>query len=328
MKKILLIILAFVLVFLGYKFYEKQNALDAKVSVFYGNVDTKTVDLAFRFLGKIEKISKKEGLRVQKGEDIVFMDDSYLRNSFLNLQTKIKLEEINLEKLKSGYRSEEIEQAKAKYEVAMANLKEAQNTFDRQKKLMQANATSKEMFMNSQTTLEAMRANLNLSKANYEQLKNGYRKEDILAQSELVNSLKIQLQSVELDLNNSVLKSPYDGVLQKIYKEAGSMAGANEPVVEIARMDKFFIRAYIDEPRLGSLKLGAKMRVFSDAKKEPYEGYVSFISSVAEFTPKHIQTQELRADLVYKFEVTLSNADERIKQGMPVHIKFGDDKSN
>ncbi|AHE93604.1 HlyD family efflux transporter periplasmic adaptor subunit [Campylobacter fetus] len=324
MKKLGVIGVVLVLIFLFYKFYEKEFILKDKDDIFYGNVDTKTVDLSFRFLGEIVDISKIEGAKVSKGEPLVYLDDSYLQNSLNSLKSKINIENINLLKLESGYRIEEIKQSKARLEAAAANLKETQNSFNRQQKLMLSKATSEEAFMTAQTRFEAAKANLNLAQANYELLKNGYQKEDIEAQRELVRYLNINLEAIELDIKNSVLISPYDGILQKRYKEIGAITNANEPVVEIARDDKYFIRAYIDEKNLGKIKLEQKMKIFSDARSEPYLGYINFISSVAEFTPKNIQTTELRSDLVYKFEVTLIDKDDRLKQGMPVHIKFND----
>ena len=77
----------------------------------------------------------------------------------------------------------------------------------------------------------------------------------------------------------------------------------------------------MDEPLLGKITQGERMLIYIDSRKEPYEGSIGFISPVAEFTPKNIETMELRPELVYRFRVIIKNPDSHLKQGMPVTIK-------
>lgn len=328
MKKFIFIVLSLAIAFLLYFTYKNSGFNKQKEDIFYGNVDTKTVDLSFRFLGQISSISKEEGDTIKIGEEIARLDDEYLLNSLENIKSNIALEKIKLDKLENGYRKEDIASAKASFEAAIANVQKAKDSFDRQDKLIKTNSTSQEAYISAKLNLEAMRANLALAKANYEKLQNGYEKADIKSQIQLIKSLEIQKQAIELDIKNSIIRSPFNGILQKKYKEIGSTVIQNEPVAQIARMDKFFIRAYANEPDLKKLELGEDMLIYSDARDEPYHGYLSFISSVAEFTPKHIQTMELRSELVYRFEIIIDDFDTKLKQGMPVHIKLGNDKSN
>ena len=118
------------------------------------------------------------------------------------------------------------------------------------------------------------------------------------------------------------MTSPIDGIIQTKFKEIGEIANPGEPVFEISKKDNFFVRAYIDEPYMGKIKIGDEVLVYSDIKDEPYTGHISFISNVAEFTPKNVQTIKLRADLVYRFKVDIDKSDDKLKQGMPVHIKL------
>ena len=84
-----------------------------------------------------------------------------------------------------------------------------------------------------------------------------------------------------------------------------------------------WVRAYVGEPQLGLIHPGARVQVFTDTHPGgPYEGQVGFISPVAEFTPKSVETPELRADLVYRFRVVVTNADAALRQGMPVTIRL------
>ncbi|MCD8213796.1 MAG: secretion protein HlyD, partial [Campylobacter sp.] len=194
MKKIIFLVLIFALGAGFYATYLKYMEHNSGEMEFYGNVDTKVVNLSFRFLGQIERIAKREGQAVKKGEELVFMESSYLNNTILNLTSQIAQQEANLAKLKKGYRSEQIDQAKASVEVARATLKSAENTYKRQSELIKKSATSQEVYINSQANYENAKANLALQNANYEQMKNGYEKEDIDVKQEVINALKIQLE--------------------------------------------------------------------------------------------------------------------------------------
>ena len=81
------------------------------------------------------------------------------------------------------------------------------------------------------------------------------------------------------------------------------------------------MRAYVPEPSLGKVSLGMPMRVFTDSQPgKPYAGRVGFISPVAEFTPKNVETEALRTDLVYRLRILIDNPDDGLRQGMPVTV--------
>lgn len=320
MKKILLILVLILAVFLGYKLYQKQHSNTELI--FYGNVDSRVLNLSFRFLGEIKELLKDEGQSVKKGEILATQDDSYMQNQIKSLKSQISLENIKLEKLQNGFRKEEIDKAKANLDISKINLKKASDIFKRQERLYKTNSTSKENFILAKNEFDTANAGVKLANASYELLKNGSRYEDIKAQKEHINLLKIQLQKAQIDLNNTIIFSPLDGVISKRYKEVGSIASPSESIFEIAKSKDFWVRAYIDESNLGKIKPNQEMRIYTDIKNEPYIGKIGYISSIAEFTPKNIQTQKLRADLVYKFRVNIINPDDKIKQGLPVHLKL------
>ncbi|MDY3200483.1 MAG: HlyD family efflux transporter periplasmic adaptor subunit [Arcobacter sp.] len=298
------------------------------INNYYGNIDTRTVKVGFRFIGKIEDITKDEGQSVKKDEILVVLDNSSLKKSLKELEANIEASTIELSKLKSGFRDEEIKEAKATFDEATANLNKLNDTYTRQKNLYKTKSTSEENFTLSELSYKQALATLEKAKAAYELVKNGYRKEDILVQESKLKALEAQKEKLEVDIKDSNITSPVDGVLLNRYKEIGSIATAGEPILEIAKTDEFWVRAYIDEKYLGDIKPNLKMLIFTDSRKEPYEGYIGFISPVAEFTPKNIETQELRADLVYSFRVIVKNSDDKLRQGMPVTLEIADNNAS
>ncbi|MCG3710399.1 HlyD family efflux transporter periplasmic adaptor subunit [Aliarcobacter butzleri] len=329
MKKKLTIALIILLIsFISYKIYSNIFLKNENNLTFYGNIDTRTVNVGFRFLGKIENITKDEGEIVKKDEILVKLDTASLEKSLEELNEKIFASKLELSKLQTGYRQEEILEAKAAMEEAIENLNKTKDTYNRQTNLFKTKSTSEENFTISQLNYKQALATLDKAKALYELRKNGYRDEDIKIQESNLKSLEIQAEKLKIDLNDSVIKAPVDGVILTRFKEIGAITNAGESILEIAKTDEFWVRAYIDEKNLGNIKPGLKMSIQTDSRSENYEGVIGFISPVAEFTPKNIETQELRADLVYSFRVIVKNPDDKIRQGMPVTLKIAQNNAN
>lgn len=329
MKKKLTIALIILLIsFISYKIYSNIFLKNENNLTFYGNIDTRTVNVGFRFLGKIENITKDEGEIVKKDEVLVKLDTASLEKSLEELNEKIFASKLELSKLQTGYRQEEILEAKAAMEEAIENLNKTKDTYNRQTNLFKTKSTSEENFTISQLNYKQALATLDKAKALYELRKNGYRDEDIKIQESNLKSLEIQAEKLKIDLNDSVIKAPVDGVILTRFKEIGAITNAGESILEIAKTDEFWVRAYIDEKNLGNIKPGLKMSIQTDSRSENYEGVIGFISPVAEFTPKNIETQELRADLVYSFRVIVKNPDDKIRQGMPVTLKITQNNAN
>ena len=329
MKKKLTIALIILLIsFISYKIYSNIFLKNENNLTFYGNIDTRTVNVGFRFLGKIENITKDEGEIVKKDEILVKLDTASLEKSLEELNEKIFASKLELSKLQTGYRQEEILEAKAAMEEAIENLNKTKDTYNRQTNLFKTKSTSEENFTISQLNYKQALATLDKAKALYELRKNGYRNEDIKIQESNLKSLEIQAEKLKIDLNDSIIKAPVDGVILTRFKEIGAITNAGESILEIAKTDEFWVRAYIDEKNLGNIKPGLKMSIQTDSRSENYEGVIGFISPVAEFTPKNIETQELRADLVYSFRVIVKNPDDKIRQGMPVTLKIAQNNAN
>ncbi|MDR0666112.1 MAG: HlyD family efflux transporter periplasmic adaptor subunit [Campylobacteraceae bacterium] len=289
---------------------------------FYGNVDTRTVSLGFPFLGKIEKINKDEGESVIKGESLASLDSKNLQNSIVEAKARLEAEKIKLDKLKNGFRKEDISEAKGEFESAAANLKMTEDIFQRQERLLDRNATSQEAYLNAKYKYEAAAGAFKKAEALYNMRMKGYQDEDIEAQRALVSSLEAALKSALQNLEDSVIKAPFDGIILTRLKEEGAIVNPGERILELSRQDEFWVKAYVDEVHLGYISQGDEVLIHTDVRKEPYNGIIGNISPIAEFTPKNIETAELRSDLVYRFRVLVKDADKMLKQGMPVTIKL------
>ena len=96
---------------------------------------------------------------------------------------------------------------------------------------------------------------------------------------------------------------------------------SNNAVYSLSLRDPLYVRAYVSEPDLGRIAPGSPVRVYSDSSNRVYRGQIGFISPRAEFTPKTVETTDLRTDLVYRLRVVIADADEGLRQGMPVTVE-------
>jgi len=295
---------------------------------FYGNVDVRTVSLGFRVSGKIKHIYFDEGERIKEGDVIASLDDNLYEEYVKQVNAQIEVQKAKLQKLEKGYRQEEIEKAKALLLEKEVALKKAQSDLKRQEELLATHSISQQTYDDLNAAYENANALYLYAKSSLELLQNGYEKEDILAAKAQLEYLTAQKNQQEINLKDTKIYAPSNGTLLTRVYEPGSIVNSSQVVVEMAKDDQYWVRSYMSERYLGAIKQGMKALVYTDSNKgKAYEGFVSFISPLAEFTPKNVQTEELRTDLVYRFRIILKEHDDMIRQGMPVTIKFPDLKS-
>ncbi len=132
----------------------------------------------------------------------------------------------------------------------------------------------------------------------------------------------------ENQLKYTKIYAPNDGIVTTRIQEPGAFVAAGQGIYTICKNKPMWVRAYVNEPNLGNIKYGMKVKIFTDTfdpktqKLREYEGQIGYISPVAEFTPKTVQSTDQRANLVYKIRVYIDNVDDFLRQGMPTTIKI------
>ncbi len=125
------------------------------------------------------------------------------------------------------------------------------------------------------------------------------------------------------NLNDTKLYCPTDGIILTRIREPGSVLIQGEPVFTVSISNPVWIRAYVSEPNLGKIYFGMPAEVITDTKGlQKFKGHIGFISPVAEFTPKTVESLDLRTDLVYRLRVYVDDPSHFLKQGMPVTVRF------
>ena len=150
---------------------------------------------------------------------------------------------------------------------------------------------------------------------------------DTAQANEEIAAADLQYAQATLDIaqtayNDAFLTSPADGIILIRITEPGTLLSAGVPVYTVSLNQKMWARAYVKETELGKIQVGTKVKIYTDSTAKVYNGHIGFISSTAEFTPKSIETASLRTDLVYRLRIIIDDADDNLKQGMPVTIRL------
>jgi len=325
MKRLFRIILLVVLVFivvLGVQWFvkveEKGPANELKI---FGNIDIRKADLAFNEQERIAGVLVEEGDRVKKGQVLAMLETSRLNAQIKEAEAQIAAQQEVVKRLVAGTRPQEIAQARAELAAAKATVHNSRLNFERISQTSGVGATSQEALDNARAQFDVDKAQLEVKEKALNLALEGPRKEDIAAAKNTLEALKASLSLLKIRLGEMTLISPAPGVIQNRILEPGEVANPNRPVVTLALTDPKWVRAYVPEPDLGRINLGMKASVLSDSfPGQRFKGWIGFISPVAEFTPKTVETEDLRTKLVYEVRVFVHDSKDQLRQGMPVTV--------
>jgi HlyD family secretion protein len=191
----------------------------------------------------------------------------------------------------------QLREAIANYEAVKVNLDNAQVLLARREELIRVGGVSQE--------------DLDNARANRDQL--------------IANLVQVQaaVQIAQDNMKYTEAYAPTDGIILTRIREPGTVVNPADPVYTLSVSSPVWIRAFVDEPNLGEVYYGMTAEIYTDIENgNVYTGTVGFISPVAEFTPKTVETTQLRTDLVYRLRIYADNPDRNLVQGMPVTVKL------
>ncbi|CDH20657.1 secretion protein HlyD [Xenorhabdus bovienii] len=324
-KKFALFLLAIIVVIgtiVGIDYYQEQND---KELMLYGNVDVRTVNLSFRVAGKLAALQVDEGDAITAGQALGQLDNAPFINALNQAKATRDAAKANLAKTEAGYRKEEIAQVRAETTQKESAFRFADSFLKRQQGLWQRKMIADNELDNAKTGQHQALAAYQAAKDKLRQFEAGYRKEEIAAAKAQLAQAEAAVAQAELNSQDTQLTSPSAGVILTRAIEPGTMLAAGNTVFTLSLTNPVWIRAYIDEPNLNQAIAGREIQIYTDGRKnQPYHGKIGFVSPTAEFTPKNVETPDLRTDLVYRLRIIVNDPDEGLKQGMPVTLRFTD----
>ncbi|WPE23743.1 efflux RND transporter periplasmic adaptor subunit [Shinella zoogloeoides] len=323
MKRILLIVLLLAALAAGAWWYRHRDSGPTEL-VLYGNVDFRQVTLAFNGNGPVAEVLVEEGAAVKKGEVIARLDTGRIRPQVDQAVAQVEAQQANLTRLKNGNRPEEIAQARANLAAAEAESANARLQLERQSALVPRAAVSQQALDNARSAAAVAEAKVDASRKALDLLVAGTRAEDIQQAAAQLRAAEAQVAFLRAELDDADLKAPADATVRSRLIEPGEMASPTRAAFSLATNNPKWVRAYVSDMQLGRIKPGMKAQVLVDSLPgRTIPGWIGFISSVAEFTPKTVQTEELRTSLVYEVRVFVDDPDNVLRLGMPATVRPG-----
>jgi len=294
----------------------------------YGNVDLRQVDLPFNGNERIAAVLVQEGDHVKKNQLLARLDTSRLQPQVAQAEAQMAAQQQAVNRLRNGSRPEELAQARANVALAQADADDAQAQYARVRDLSAKSAgraVSQQDLDQAKAAAEAAGAKLTVSKRALDLSVAGPRKEDIGEAEARLKSNAANLALLRQQLADADLLAPVDAVVRSRILEPGELASPQKPVFSLAITDPKWVRAYIAESDLSVVRSGMTAAVTVDGfPGHRFDGWIGFISPNAEFTPKAVQTEELRSSLVYEIRVFVTDPNDDLRLGMPatVHVSL------
>ncbi|NTV94287.1 MAG: biotin/lipoyl-binding protein [Thiobacillus sp.] len=327
-RKIILVPVLLAAVAGGAWWLTRNHAPAASELVVHGNVDIRQVELAFNASGRIDRVLVQEGDRVAKGQVLASLDTERLRLTLAQAEAQAAVQRSQLAKLKAGNRPEEVRQAAAQRDAARVAVVDAEQVYKRQQDLVARNFVSRQQADSALNSLNAARERLKAADETYRLAQLGARKEDIAAAQAALAVQEAATAGLKHDIAEGELHAPEAGVIENRILEPGDMASPAKSVLTLALTDPVWVRVYLPESVLGRVPVGARATVTTDSHPDrKYQAWVGYVSPAAEFTPKTVETAELRTSLVYQARVFVCAGNAELRQGMPVTVAVAYDQA-
>jgi HlyD family secretion protein len=290
----------------------------------YGNIDLRQIDLPFNGNERIAAVLVQEGDHVTRGQLLARLDTSRLAPQVEKAAAELAAQQQVVNRLHHGNRIEEIAQARANVDAARADAVNARAQYERLRALSDnsaGRALSRQDLDSAKNAVDAAEAKLVVSQKALELELAGPRKEDIEQAEAQLRAEEAQLELLHQQWKDVQLLAPLDAVVRSRIVEPGEMASPQKAAFTLAITDPKWVRAYVSETDLGALHEGLKATITADAfPARSFQGWVGFISPVAEFTPKSVETSELRSSLVYQVRVFVQDPANELRLGMPTTV--------
>ncbi len=289
-----------------------------------GTIEATQAELGFQASGRLEEITVREGDQVTTGTQFAHLDQSELLAQREVARAQVAAAQAGLSELLAGSRKEEIAHARAALAVATDKRDYAARDVERLAPLAEQSLVSRQAYDQQRTNLSVAQGEVAKAKEDLDILVTGPRAEKIAAQRAALAQAQATVGRIDAMLAQTVLEAPFTGTVTVRHREPGEALQPGTPVVTIRNFDDRWVRVYIPGDEVGTLTLNQPAIITADANpKQQYQGTISYIASVAEFTPRNVQSTKDRVKLVYEVRVRVAgDTNVDLKPGLPADVRF------
>lgn len=283
-----------------------------------GTLEAVEVNVGAKVSGQLDRLLVQEGSTVNQGDTIAVLDHSTLALQWKQAYAGEELAEAQYQLLVNGARSEDLRSAEEAVRQTQATLSNAQDDYERMKDLFASKSVSRKQFDDAESRYKVSQAQHVTAEQNLEKLKKFARPEDLSAAKARLDQAKANADLLATQLSYAAILAPVPGVITHKPIEVGELVSTGSTVVTISQLSTLNLMIYVGESDLGKVKLGSPADVVIDTYPDRnFAAKVIYISPIAEFTPKNIQTKEDRTKLVFGVKLEVNNAEGILKAGMP-----------
>jgi HlyD family secretion protein len=274
-----------------------------------GTIEGTEINIGSEVAGKVARMNVEEGDTVRQGDTLASIDPTDYRLQLRQAEAGAAGAEAQYRLAMEGARREDILQAEALYRNAEADYLRAQD-------LLSSNTVTRKYYDDAYTRYVT-------TKQTYEKLAGGLRSDEVAAARAGRDQARAHVEFLAEKLNDCTIISPSDGVVTLKAVEAGEFVTVGGNVAQVTRLTPAKLVIYVNETDLGLLRLGQPAEITIDTFEDRvFPGTVTYISPVAEFTPKNVQTKDERAKLVFGVRLLVDNAEGILKPGMPADARI------
>ena len=283
-----------------------------------GNIEATEVRVSAKVGGELTEVLVEEGSRVSRGQALAQIDHATLDLELEQARAGVSLAEAQLALLLKGARIEDIQQAQEALVQAEENQRLAKEDAERMKGLFASGSATQKQQDDAAARYVVAQAQYNTAAQALRKLQNLARPEEVQAAKARVDQAQVAVRLLEKTIGDAAVTSPLDGLVTQRLVEPGEQVSPGMTLLVLADLSRVELEVFVSEPDLGKVSLGQQVGVRIDGEPpNSFTGRISHISSVAEFTPKNIQTRQERVKLVYGVKIQIENPQGILKAGMP-----------
>lgn len=301
-----------------------------------GYVEATEVQVSTEVGGRLLELAVTEGARVDAGAVVARLDSRDTELTLQRARAERRQADAQRRLLEAGARPEEIRQAEAQRDAAVAEvatareeLKAAERDLERFEALLASSSGSRKQRDDAMTRRDVARERVRAADERVRsaaevvaRLRAGPRRQEVEVAIARVAAVDAQIAAIEKALADAIVRSPISGIVSQKLANVGELVKQATPLIVVADLDHAWANVYVGEPDIPRIKLGQPATLFTDAGGPGMAGTITFIASNAEFTPRNVQTAEERSKLVYRLKVSVDNRQGVLKQGMPVEAEI------
>jgi HlyD family secretion protein len=290
-----------------------QGTIDAS-----GTLESVDVNVGAKVPGQIARLFIDEGTRVRANDTLAILDKSTLQLQWAQANAGVDLARAQYQMLQNGARSEDISSAEASLSQMESTLKNASDDYQRMKTLLASHSVTQKQYDDAESRLAVAQAQYNTAKQNLQKMRRFARPEELAAAKARLEQAQAGADLLNKQLTDASIVAPVAGIVTHKPVETGELLSAGAIVATISRLDTLNLMIYVSDTDLGKVKLEGLADVVVDTyPNRSFPAHVVYISPIAEFTPKNIQTKEDRTKLVFGVKLEVDNHEGILKAGMP-----------